>query len=151
MLPFTWLEFARLQRLASRTQLVDHGWTAEEQLDEFLKRYAPDPTRFDLHDCRRWLKNLARNRTRKLHQRGDSLRRAAHRLARPAAPDPAEGVARNDQLTWVKERVSAEEWRVLRMLADSSGYEVIAHQLGMAIGTLKARVSRCRSRLRAST
>lgn len=146
MLPSAWDEFGRLQQTSRHHPDAD-GWTVEEQQDEFLEKYGRNPTPFDLHDCRRWLKNLARNRPRKRRQRAEALRREALWLLRPEASDPVEDAARNDQLTWVKERVSTEEWRMLRAVADGD-YATAARDLGMAVGTLKARVFRCRMRLR---
>jgi hypothetical protein len=150
MLPSAWEEFARLQRLACRSHLDNNGWTVEEQLDEFLEKYPQDPTPFDLHDCRRWLKNLASNRARKLRKRAKALRREAPWLVRPAAPDPFEEAASKDQLTRVKEQVSADEWRMLRGVA-AADYATVARNLGLVVGTLKARVSRCRLRLCATS
>jgi hypothetical protein len=98
MLPSAWDEYGRLQRTSCR-HLNDDGWTVEEQQDEFLEKYGRDPTPFDLHDCRRWLKNLARNRLRKRRQRAVALRREAPWLVRPAAPNPMEDATRNDLLT----------------------------------------------------
>jgi hypothetical protein len=147
MLPSAWDEFARLQQLACRPHIDNNSWTVEEQLDEFLEMYPQDLTPFNLHDCRRRLKNLARNRARKLRRRVEALRREAPWLVRPAAPDPFEETAKKDQLARVKERVSPDEWRMLYGVA-AGDYATVARHLGMAVGTLKALVSRCRLRLR---
>src|SRR5207237_4436920 len=100
MSPSAWEEFARLQRLAHHPRL-DNSRTVEEQMDEFLEKYPKNLTSFDLHDSRRWLKNLARNRARKFRQRAEALRREAPWLVRPPPADPFKEAARNDQLTWV--------------------------------------------------
>jgi hypothetical protein len=142
-----WDEYKRLQQRASRCRHNDTIDVHEEQLDEFLTKYGSNTTPFDLHDCRRQQKNLARNRARKRLHRADALQREATWLIRGAAPDPVEEATRNDLLTRVKERVSSEEWRMLWGVA-THGYTPTARDYGIPVGTLKARVSRCRSRLR---
>jgi hypothetical protein len=113
MSPSAWDEYQRLQRWVSHCHVDDTARTHEEQQDEFLMKYGWSAAPFDLYDCRRWQKNLARNRARKQRQRHEALRGEAPWLVRPATPDPSEAAARKDQLTWVKARVSIEEWRML--------------------------------------
>src|ERR1700736_4135921 len=98
-----WDEFARLQLNAAppdnttRPLLLADDLVSEDRLDAFLTRYMDEEQPFELHDCRRWLKNLSRNRARKWRERHALLRSEGPRLAAQAVATPLVGMLREEE------------------------------------------------------
>jgi len=135
-------EYARVQHL------VEIGKVRDEQLDALLKRHARDVRPFDLHDSRRQLKNLDRNLARKDRHRVDILKRNAAHIGSVPVENPLTAAIRHEQCATVRQ-AAGDDWELLRAMADG-GFDEVAAQLGVPVGTIKSRVSRARSRLRSS-
>ena len=136
-----WTEYARLQRLAEAGKIRD------DHLDHFLKCYIDEGFSFELHDCRRRLKNFDRNSHRTDSHRAALLRRHAFRASSiPVASLPEVAAATAEVRAAV--RLSAgDDWPLLQATIDGD-YPQLALQMQVPVGTLKARVSRSRARLR---
>jgi DNA-directed RNA polymerase specialized sigma24 family protein len=102
---------------------------------------------FELHDCRRWLKNLSRNRARKWRERDALLASEGPRLANRAAEAPLAALVREEEWTLVQRNTTADDWNLLMDTSDGD-YAGAAARAGMAVGTVKSRVSRCKRHLR---
>jgi DNA-directed RNA polymerase specialized sigma24 family protein len=148
-----WDEFARLQRKAAPPNnnthpvLLADDLVSEDRLDAFLTRYMDEEQPFELHDCRRWLKNLSRNRARKWRERDALLRREGHRLSAPTGETPLAGMLREEERTMVRSNVTASDWELIVATLDGD-YAGAAEQACLPVGTVKSRVSRCKRRLR---
>ena len=136
--PF-WGEYARVQCL------VEIGQARDGQLDALLNRHTDDRP-FDLHDCRRRLKNLERNLPRKDRRRAALLKRHAARLDAPPAEPTVDSVTCRETSDLVR-RAAGGEWALLAATINGD-YASVAAGMGAAIGTLKSRVSRTREKLK---
>jgi DNA-directed RNA polymerase specialized sigma24 family protein len=147
-----WDEFARLQHGAgppdntTRPILLADDQVSEDRLDAFLMRYMDDKQPFELRDCRRWLKNLSRNRGRKWRERRALLMRAGNRFAAAPAETPLDSLLREEERVMVRRHVSVDDWKLIVDTFDGD-YAAAAARAGMAVGTVKSRVSRCKRHL----
>ncbi len=134
-----WTEYARIQRL------VEVGKTHDGHLDHFLKRYIDDGLPFELHDCRRRLKNFDRNAKRVDSHRAVLLQRYAYHVSHVQPPPDA--AAATAEIRAGVRIVAGDDWPLLRATIDGD-YASLARQMQTPVGTLKARVSRSRAKLR---
>jgi DNA-directed RNA polymerase specialized sigma24 family protein len=148
-----WDEFARLQHhaappdtTATKPLLLADDLVSEERLDAFLIRYMDEEQPFELHDCRRWLKNLSRNRARKWRERDALLASEGPCLASRAAEAPLAALVCEEEWTLMRRNITADDWNLLIDTSDGD-YAGAAERAGMAVGTVKSRVSRCKRHL----
>ena len=135
-----WDEYTRVQHL------VEIGKARDEQLDALLKRYTTDGHPFNLHDCRRRLKNLGRNLPRNDRRRSFLLKQFASRLDSRSSEGSLATVIRHESAATMR-HVAGNDWEFLRETIDGN-YTEIAAASGVAVGTIKSRVSRARVALR---
>jgi RNA polymerase sigma factor (sigma-70 family) len=101
---------------------------------------------------RAWLYAIARNLIADELRRRARFNRAEDRLkARPAPPEPEPGVGTDPELLHALRELREEEREALLLLAwGELSYGEIAVVTGVAIGTVRSRLNRARSRVRAA-
>ncbi len=136
--PF-WDEYARVQHL------VETGKAREEQLNALLSCYVESGQPFDLRDCRRRLKNLARNLARKDRDRRALLKN--HVPNSSSVDSPCETMIRRETIALIRS-AAGHDWNLVWATIEGN-YAAAAAGSGVPVGTVKARVSRCKTKLRA--
>lgn len=53
-----------------------------------------------------------------------------------------------DEVESIKDRISVADWKLLVKLAAGSDYQTLSDELGLPVGTIKAKVSRVRTEVR---
>jgi hypothetical protein len=131
--------------VAQRHQRVERA--LEERLDAYLSALAMGKVPEDLRQAGSWLRNLPGNRAKKHARQDRLLRRFGNDLRRPEPVSPLAAAERSDDIEYVRSHVSENEW-ILLSRASVDELATLALSVGLAIGTLKSKLSRCRARLR---
>lgn len=143
-IPPLWQLFAQYHPFADRIQLDDRGFGTDEQL-EFILSAIKDGTDIDPRSVDR----LSQNRSRK-HRHHRKILEERFALPQFLITDGDTAfttAAINDDVGWVRRHTSDDEWNCLWALANGATYVDVAASMNLGIGTLKAKVSRCRERL----
>ena len=143
-IPPRWQLFCKYHPYADRTLLDDRALGTDEQLDFILSAMengrALDPGAVE---------RLSQNRSRKYrhHRKILEERFALPRFFVTDDESALATAATNEGIGFVKRHASDDEWNCLWALANGDTYRDIAASMKLSVGTLKARVSRCRERL----
>jgi hypothetical protein len=119
----------------------------EERLDTFLSALAMGKVPADLRQASRWLRNLPGNRAKKHARQDRLLKRFGNDLRRPEPVSPLAAAERSDDIEYVRSHVTENEW-ILLSRASVEELVTLALSVGLGIGTLKSKLSRCRARVR---
>ena len=143
-IPPRWHLFCQYHPFADGSHLDDRGFGTDEQLAFIL---------FAINNGRELdpqaVERLSQNRSRK-HRRHRKILKEKFALPQFLTTDDDAAFASavsNDDVDWVKRNTSDDEWNCLWSLANGQTYKELADAMKEAVGTLKARVSRCRERL----
>ena len=143
-IPPRWQLFCQYHPYSDGSLLDDRAFGTDEQLD-FILSAVENGHELDAQSVER----LSQIRSRKYRHHRRILE---ERFALPQFliidDDIAFAMAAtNDDVGWVKRNTSDDEWNCLWALANGGTYRSIAVLMKLSIGTLKARVFRCRERL----
>jgi hypothetical protein len=119
--------------------LVEVGKIRDDHLDHFLKCYIDEGSSFELHDCRRRLKNFDRNSQRTDSHRAVLIRLYAYRASSGSVASLPEVAAAIAEVRATVLRSAGDDWPLLRATIDGD-YPQLARQMRIPVGTLKARV-----------
>ncbi len=143
-IPPHWRLFCQYHPYADETPLNDRAFGTDEQLDFILSAMENG------HDLDPGvIERLSQNRSRKYrhHRRVLDERFALPQFLITDDDIAFTTAATNDDVRWVRRNTSDDEWNCLWALANGDAYRDIAASMKLSIGTLKAKVSRCRKRL----
>lgn len=150
VLPFPWNTLRRLQAVTDSTIVNARTNGREEALCLLVEELALGKIPSSAEAMERRYRTLSSNRAVKYRNRKSLAEQVAYELqAKHAEQDPAELMTVRQVTAVVLERVEQEEWELLQLLSEEATYSEVAGKLTVPIGTLKARVSRLRHRLRA--
>lgn len=146
-----WHQFSQLHHHAN-PRILDHkAWATDEALDVILTRMQTGVVEADKDTRPRWLKNLVTNRAKKhRNRRTILLKDYAYETSLYDDTPPEKDAIITEEIASVRARTTDAEWRILWGLASGDDYETVAGWMGMSIGALKSKVSRCRTRLSCS-
>lgn len=139
-----WHLFCRYHPFADGCRLDDRSYGTDEQLEFILSALEngnqPDHATVD---------RLSQNRSRKYryHRRILEERFALPQFFVTADDTAFASAAIDDDVSWVQQNTSVDEWRCLWDLANGIKYREMADRMRLSVGTLKARIARCRQRL----
>ena len=142
-----WLLYAAIQFIADAQRRYPIERPLEERLDAFLEALETGELPDDLQDAGTWLRYLPGNRAKKHDRQDRLLKRFQNDLRRPEPISPPAAAEKADDLVHVRANVSDSEWILLNRTA-AEELATVALSMGMALGTLKSMLSRCRARLR---
>ena len=142
-LPPEWRLFCRHHPYSDGAVVNDHAFGTEEQLDVILCLIASGEVPQEAP-----VRRLSRNRARKYGARRTILIKYLPATSYSTNPTSHALIEEKEQVQWVRAITSAREFVALWMLANDYTYKEIAGRLGVSVGTLKARVARCRQRVR---
>jgi len=94
------------------------------------------------------LNRMAHNRAKKHFHRQQLLADYARIRHDQAHKRESAAIETRDEVNASRRRVSVADWGMLLLLADRTPYQTLADELGVLIGTLKAKVSRAREQIR---
>lgn len=147
-LPAHW-EYYRNHSLKTHHARCDHhGYGREEHLNETLRAIG-ESGQFDAATLNR-LDGVAWNRAKK-HRRLKMMLFSGFGWPKFFATCCEKVLITSDTVSAVRQSLKAGQWEVEWRLASGEPFQEIARDLGVAVGTLKVRVSRWRSRLRCSS
>lgn len=143
-IPPHWHLFCQYHPFADRCRVDDRSYGTDEQL-EFILSTIENGNRPDQESVDR----LSQNRSRKYrrHRRILDERFALPQFFVTAEDTAFASAAINDDVRWVQQNTSVDEWRCLWDLANGTSYREIADRMHLSVGTLKAKIARCRQRL----
>lgn len=93
-------------------------------------------------------RNLARDRGRWISRHGPHFSLEPEDLPMPSRPTQEDRLAYRDFAQAFERLTQQQRWILLRVGPDGESYETVARRLGVAVGTVKSRVSRARAHLR---
>ena len=135
-LPERWAEYENLQIALDRSDVDDIAWGLEAGLNRFLAHESePD-------DIRR----AVQSGSRKERYRARLLR--IHPPFERALDGPESAFDTKEQLDRMQARVTADDWGILRDVAEGKSYLDIATRRKTTQGALRTRVSRIRQNCR---
>jgi len=141
--PF-WSVVTRLQQQANRRHLDHRVWVDEERLDELLSRAdQSDLSAEELAKLSRQVQNRAKKHLRRKHIR------TTYAHTRPEYHSGQfDAVEARDAVEALRRRVSKAVWGLFQRVTEAPNYKTLAAELGVPVGTLKAKVSRVRAQVR---
>jgi hypothetical protein len=142
-----WLLYSALQAAVAAQRYSRPERALEERLDKFLTAFLDGELPDDLREARKWLRNLPSNRAKKHAHQDRLLEEFARGAGRRQAVSSAAAAEVSDDLRLVRRHVSDLEWILLNR-ATVEELATVALSLGLALGTLKSMLSRCRARVR---
>jgi|GEM_PF-6430709 len=145
-IPF-WTAVEQLQKRADNHQRChQYFWVADEQLEELLER--PNHSDLSPEEFAK-LGRQPRNRSKKYFNRKHILIEYVRTRSTKHSCQSAVTEAR-DSVEAIKQSTSKADYELLCRLAGGGDYESLSDELGVPLGTLKARVSRARMLARKS-
>jgi hypothetical protein len=133
--PPEWDAYARLQdRLARCSTVSDHTWGLESALTKTLDELGNDG--FDADRAVRTAGRAERYRA--------ALRRSDPPAIVPAPATPDNVMLASEELALIQASLSRRDWFLLKAIASGHEYQMVAVIMGVAMGALRARVSRMR-------
>ena len=142
-----WLLYAALQFIAAAQRRYPVERALEERLKAFLDALSDGEIPDDLQKAGAWLKYLPGNRAKKHVRQDRLLKKFANDLRPPEPLSPLVAAERADDIEYVRSHVTGDEWVLLRRAA-AEELATLAMSVGLAVGTLKSKLCRCRARLR---
>lgn len=143
-IPPHWQLFCQYHPFADGCRVDDRSYGTDEQLEYILTAIEngdePDQKTVD---------RLSQNRSRKYrrHRRILEERFALPQFSVTPYDAAFASAAITDDVRWVQQNSSVDEWRCLWDLANGTSYRELADRRRLSVGTLKARIARCRQRL----
>lgn len=151
MLEYPWSDYACLQEQSDRIKTIKHkAWAVEDQLNAFLDSLAKCSLPAEKTTREKWLINLATNRQKKHRNRSRLLQKWMVTVRPEFSPSELTilKLVQDEQLAQVRTLTTEQEWRILYGLSLDRDYKTIAQSESISVAALKAKVSRCRHRLR---
>ena len=94
------------------------------------------------------LRNLAKDRGRQITRRGPHFAVDAEDVSLTSEATQERGLVHQDFARAFARLPSQQRWILMRVGPDGESYDSVARRLGIAVGTVKSRVSRARANLR---
>lgn len=94
------------------------------------------------------LRNIARDRGRQLGRRGPHFPIEVEDLCLASPPTQEKHLQHQDFARAFGRLPRQQRWILMRVGPDGESYDAVARRLGVAVGTVKSRVSRARANLR---
>ncbi len=135
-LPNHWREYARRQdQLAQKCRVDGHAWGLEAALDSFLRDTDRSGDAVDRTSRSASRKERHRGRLRRIYLRPDQASHASH---------PDDAIHAKRRLEGVRARATRAQWALLVAIGQGYEYRELASGIGVAPGTLRARMHRLR-------
>jgi DNA-binding NarL/FixJ family response regulator len=149
VVPFPWDAFGQMQAAADSVILTSRNHARDEALGQILDDHARGVGPADADALQRRFQSLAANRAKKYRRRAAVARHVAARLSSlNAVTDIWEAVELQELVDFTMRELVGDELVLADCLRRELSYDEIATEVGKPIGTVKAQVSRMRSRIR---
>jgi DNA-binding NarL/FixJ family response regulator len=149
VLPFPWETLRHLQEDTDSFLVNSYTKGKEEALCSLVEELAAGMIPSDAEAMERRYRTLSTNRSAKYRYRsllGGQI--AYERQVQHSDYDPIELITLKQLTVLVSAELAAQEWELLREIGNGASYLEVARKLDVPIGTVKARVSRLRHKLR---